>query len=1171
MPRLGPAWLRGSNQGGRGFQPPPAATSGERRGRSGSTGSGGEPTTASPKPSNKFSVLDDEDEAVIPQQPLPSAMQSQQSQQQQQNSRSEGLRSSSSHRPKPTGRSLADLAARAPPAGAGGGAGGPGSSRRGSADGGGTGVDIAGGGRFAHLKDAIESEKKIIRFTRERLLSMRPQPNSIIPESLQYLEGTSILSKEPQDPVCWDTFDADEIWAAAVRERRAMKGGAVGGGIGNPSPASTGGTGTGGSSGGLVEGAGLVRRSASAGRDGGGGGRWQRGVALPPPDERRSGGHRAPDADNPEELWDDPLETPATDFSAFGTIPDDPKQLLDSNPRSAAAASGAGAFDFSAMAEATAQFDSDRLKGTTTTANTESDVDSAGPEEEEEPHNVKVDPRRPLAAAGTTIRSGSGNNVNVFEDFDDEDENGEGNEESPSGVTKAGEDSNASSRLMKMIGVESQGGGEAAAAVAAASTTATTDGWGASSTGLSSDPSGGAIPSNPWGAPIVGGAPAADAATQQDGMDLAARLDAAVKEQAVREAQAVEDQRRQMEQAELLRRRQEEEESQRRAQQEAQARQQQQQQQQANMQQQQQQSGAPSQVEIILMERISTILEGTWGRSDLISILTTLHNEDSRVVPLLGNVDALKSLIARHPRRVSIKMDPNGFGGEFAVLLLTNQQWQQQQQQIAQQEEIQRQQQQQQQQQQLLMQQQQQQQAAAARAQAEAQQQAAAVTTTIVPDAPWFYADPQNNIQGPFKGEEMRQWLEAGYFKGDLPISQDPNGRFRPLSQIFTDLTMAFQTPASSSREEEAKAAAAAEEEKQRAAALKAEEAARAAAEQARLEAEAAAAAANAEAERRQQEREAAAAAAEAEAAAASAAQEQNQSSAQLKMLLGLSGEPVVVETDRTVPVAEEEVQEPSPSEQSPEPKQTDKRQSKQSSKKSKQKAQAPATEETVAEPDSSKSSPVSTPAWGGATSSARPVMRKSMSEIQQEEARNAAILAMKKESVPRSSTGGWANVAAKGGGSTGWQGGAVKPTPTAIVTNPARMQQQQQQKKQLAATPAGARQQAAVAAASARQSNVTPADEFGAEGRMSPALETWCKEQMRRLNGTEDLTLVSFCMTLNDSEEIKQYLMAYLGSSAQVNSFATEFVNRKLGKPQQDEWESANPKKARKKKSVTK
>ncbi|CAN0554576.1 unnamed protein product, partial [Ectocarpus sp. 8 AP-2014] len=29
----------------------------------------------------------------------------------------------------------------------------------------------------------------------------------------------------------------------------------------------------------------------------------------------------------------------------------------------------------------------------------------------------------------------------------------------------------------------------------------------------------------------------------------------------------------------------------------------------------------------------------------------------------------------------------------------------------------------------------------------------------------WYYLDPQNRIQGPFDGSEMRQWFEAGYFQ----------------------------------------------------------------------------------------------------------------------------------------------------------------------------------------------------------------------------------------------------------------------------------------------------------------------------------------------------------------------------------------------------------------------
>ena len=38
----------------------------------------------------------------------------------------------------------------------------------------------------------------------------------------------------------------------------------------------------------------------------------------------------------------------------------------------------------------------------------------------------------------------------------------------------------------------------------------------------------------------------------------------------------------------------------------------------------------------------------------------------------------------------------------------------------------------------------------------------------------------------------MRQWLEAGYFKGDLPISQVTSGPFHQLCIWFPDLNSAF-------------------------------------------------------------------------------------------------------------------------------------------------------------------------------------------------------------------------------------------------------------------------------------------------------------------------------------------------------------------------------------------
>lgn len=403
----------------------------------------------------------------------------------------------------------------------------------------------------------------------------------------------------------------------------------------------------------------------------------------------------------------------------------------------------------------------------------------------------------------------------------------------------------------------------------------------------------------------------------------------------------------------------------------------------------------------------------------------------------------------------------------------------------------------------------------------------------------------------------MRQWLEAGYFKGDLPISQQPSGPFLPLSNIFQDLSFAFRVAGQSS---DGEAEEAAREEEMRA---KEEEERRVSEEQAHAEALAAEAAAaeaealahvqaqarmEAQAEEERLEREAAAEA-EAQASAAKKAaaleakqNEQNNSSAQLKMMLGLGQ----VESRAAEPINDEEPEAPkSPTK------------SKKSQKQKNQPAAAPSS--PVAPPK---------PVWGNGVSAQ--VKRKSMAEIQQEEARIAALTAKDRKAAGRSSSGGWANVAASKGGSTGWQGGSAKPiTPSSVVTGSNTTQTRMPSRPSGTKPAPPSRQTSAPAAMQpqhrAGQQQQNAPDDFGAA--MSSSLEIWCKDQMRKLNGSDDLTLVSFCMTLNDPAEIRTYLNAYLGSTAQVNTFAADFINKRgLGKTQQEEWESTKPKKGRKK-----
>ena len=419
-------------------------------------------------------------------------------------------------------------------------------------------------------------------------------------------------------------------------------------------------------------------------------GRWQRGVALPPPEE--GGRKKEKDAENPNELWDDPIggaTGAAADFSAFGAMPTDDDV--------------GGAFDFDKMAEASRKLD-EELHGPKGSENGD-DIQQS----------MKVDASRPLASAGMTIKSGSGDDVNVFEDFDDPSEP----EANAPTIRGGDENPSASSRLMQMIGVTREPVEHDSGKVEETSSnpwgnTATEGSMGASSLGGVSS----AVPLNPWGGPV-----ASSTSQPEGGMDLGALLSVQQKNREVGASAAIE--KRAQQEAEMVRRRQEED-AQRRALAQRQAEQQarQQQAQAAALQQQQQQTPQQSQVELVLMERICAILENSWGRSDLVSILNTLHSEDSRVIPLLGNADALRALLARSPQRVALRRDPN-FAGDIAVLLVTNSQWQQQQQQIQarlQQEEL-------------------------KRRRMQEEEAAARAVASINPDLPWFYSDPQNNIQ----------------------------------------------------------------------------------------------------------------------------------------------------------------------------------------------------------------------------------------------------------------------------------------------------------------------------------------------------------------------------------------------------------------------------------------
>lgn len=378
----------------------------------------------------------------------------------------------------------------------------------------------------------------------------------------------------------------------------------------------------------------------------------------------------------------------------------------------------------------------------------------------------------------------------------------------------------------------------------------------------------------------------------------------------------------------------------------------------------------------------------------------------------------------------------------------------------------------------------------------------------------------------------MRQWLEAGYFKGDLPISQNPQGPFLPLSTLFPDLSVAFRAAVQEGAENGIKLV----EQNTSSPEIPDDvlpDVLNGGADQQLL--------VDSQRDREIVEPEKDSFEEEPKNAG-------NQSSAQLKMILGLSTAAPPVDNSK-----ETESEPEKPIEAQPSSSETNET-------KGSNKVESVKAETKVEDASAEKPKQPST-AWGGAAAS-NP--KKSMSEIQQEEAR--AVATMERDSVPRQQSSGWANVAASG--KSGWSSGTLKQSapPNSAGQNGRQVQGRGQAQQfgqpvnQRNATP-GSQQEGFDSAQSS-----TPAEEFGAT--MSPTLEKWCKEQMQKISGGDDLTLVAFCMTLDDANEIRQYLTTYLGSTSQVNNFATDFINRRGLGMKQEEWETpGSAKKGRKKK----
>ena len=72
-----------------------------------------------------------------------------------------------------------------------------------------------------------------------------------------------------------------------------------------------------------------------------------------------------------------------------------------------------------------------------------------------------------------------------------------------------------------------------------------------------------------------------------------------------------------------------------------------------------------------------------------------------------------------------------------------------------------------------------------------------------------------------------------------------------------------------------------------------------------------------------------------------------------------------------------------------------------------------------------------------------------------------------------------------------------------------------------------------------------------------------WATGALKKLNtknksSTDDLALIQFCLILESSIEVREYLAEYLGSTPEVSLFASELIRRKEGKPASSSYASS-------------
>ena len=188
-------------------------------------------------------------------------------------------------------------------------------------------------------------------------------------------------------------------------------------------------------------------------------------------------------------------------------------------------------------------------------------------------------------------------------------------------------------------------------------------------------------------------------------------------------------------------------------------------------------------------------------------------------------------------------------------------------------------------------------------------------------------------------------------------------------------------------------------------------------------------------------------------------------------------------------------------------------------------------------------------PAWGGAAApsqgsgksaaagaaSLRDIMQQENSQRQQEEAEGNVVGIVPARAVAPTSNAprkplSWA---AKAGSSGAFPAAAAPvPGPVRVLPKPAAT-------APVAVAPVAAAAPKPSAKPATAASNNSSKDKekssFGGK-EMSKDMADWCAGQMRKLNNTDDITLLQFCMSLESAVEVRQYLSEYLGSTPAVS-----------------------------------